>query len=296
MLRCPLASLRSKLALAAGAAALALSAPLAASDAAPEAESEAALPPLGLMGTIPIYWGESGGFAELLAGQSDLHWARASLERGYRLVPLDYLSPEALAGQKFLLLAQPRGLTADENVALDAWVRAGGRLLLFADPQMTGESRFALGDRRRPQDVALLSPILAHWGLELRFDPAQDAGWQMRDFAGTPLPTRLSGTFASAGDTANCTLTTDDLVAECGLGGGFALVLADAALLDLTDPAPESIAALATLLERAFGDQAGQGGIGRADVVAFDNIAENQEYDRNSGRLVNGSESISSPP
>ncbi|RIV83182.1 ABC transporter [Aurantiacibacter xanthus] len=289
MLRCPLALLRSSLALALGAA-LALSAPLAAE------EREAALPQLALMGTVPIYWGESATFDELLAGEAELHWARTSLELDYRLVPLDYLSPEALAGQQFLLLAQPRGLTADENVALDNWVRAGGRLLLFADPQMTGESRFALGDRRRPQDTALLSPILAHWGLELRFDPAQDANWQMREFAGSPVPTRLSGTFATLGDAPTCTLSAADLVAQCSLGGGFALILADAALLDLADPAPESAPALSALLTRAFGDEAGQGGSARAEVVSSDNIARNQEYDGISGGLVNHHEQGSAPP
>ncbi|WP_161981582.1 Gldg family protein [Aurantiacibacter suaedae] len=288
--------LRSNLALALAAAALALSAPLAASDAMPETQGDAPLPQLGLMGTIPIYWGESGGFAELLAGEAELHWARASLEQGYHLVPLDYLSPEALAEQKFLLLAQPRGLTADENVALDAWVRAGGRLLLFADPLMTGESRFALGDRRRPQDVALLSPILAHWGLELRFDPGQSADWQMRDFAGTPLPARLAGTFGMVGEAQSCTLSAGDLVAQCGLGSGFALIVADAALLDLADPVSESAPALSMLLARAFGDNAGAGGTARAEAVSSENIAENQEYDRNSGTLVNDREGINAPP
>ena len=31
---------------------------------------EATLPELGLMGTIPIYWGEAGDFGELLAVES----------------------------------------------------------------------------------------------------------------------------------------------------------------------------------------------------------------------------------
>lgn len=296
MFRCPLASLRSRLALAVGAAALALSPPLAASDAAPEAGSTSALPSLGLMGTIPIYWGESNGLAELLAGEAELHWARASLERDYHLVPLDYLSPEALAGQHLLLLAQPRGLTPEENVALDNWVRSGGHLLLFADPLMTGESRFALGDRRRPQDTALLSPILAHWGLELQFDPSQDANWQMREFAGRALPTRFSGAFSTVGDTPSCTLSASDLVAQCGLGSGFALIVADAALLDLADPVPESGPALAMLLERAFADNAGRNGGRGGDAVSSDNIAQNQEYDNKSGSLVNASEGINSPP
>ena len=65
------------------------------------------------------------------------------------------------------MMIQPRPLSPQENVALDNWVAAGGRLLLFADPALTEDSAFAIGDRRRPQDVVLLSPILARWGLEL---------------------------------------------------------------------------------------------------------------------------------
>jgi hypothetical protein len=121
------------------------------------------------------------------------HWARPVLEQRFRLVPLDYLSADALAPHDTLLLAQPRALSAEENVALDGWVRGGGSLLLFADPMMTGESRFNLGDRRRPQDVALLSPILTHWDLELVFDDSQAAGLRFLGGNGPQLPVNLAG-------------------------------------------------------------------------------------------------------
>src|SRR5688500_18207995 len=137
---------------------------------------QANVPELGLMGTIPIYWGEAGDFGEVLAGSGNAHWARARLETDYQLSPLDTLDEDSLAGIDLLLLAQPRALSPAENVALDAWVRGGGRLLLFADPMLTGESRFAIGDRRRPQDVILLSPILDHWGLAVAFDDDRPAG------------------------------------------------------------------------------------------------------------------------
>ena len=73
---------------------------------------------------------------------------------------------------------------------------SGGLLLLFADPLLTGESRYAIGDRRRPQDVALLSPILAHWGLELRFAEQPDAAPQLRALGDLALPVEQPGQLA----------------------------------------------------------------------------------------------------
>ena len=117
---------------------------------ASEAPPRDQLPALALMGSVPIYWGEPGQLGDLLGDANPPHWARAVLERRWRLVPLDYLDEAALEAQERLLMAQPRGLSPEENVALDAWVRGGGHLLLLADPMMTGASRYPLGDRRRP--------------------------------------------------------------------------------------------------------------------------------------------------
>ena len=205
-------------------------------------------PELGLMGSIPIYWGETETFGDALSGNAPTHWARARLEAGYVLRPLDTLSEQSLAGLDYLLLAQPRALSGPENVALDAWVRQGGRLLLFADPLMTGESRFAIGDRRRPQDVILLSPILEHWGLRLEFDDAQPAGVALVG-GDARIPVNLPGRFA-AGE--NCTTAADGVLASCTIGAGQVLVLADAAVLDLYDPHPEAAAALGRLLALSF--------------------------------------------
>lgn len=226
-----------------------------------------ARPALAIMGTIPIYWGEAADLGELIDGAHRAHWARAALEREWRLVPLDFLSDAALAGQARLLLAQPRGLAPEENVALDKWVRAGGLLLLFADPMMTGESRFGLGDRRRPQDVALLSPILAHWGLVLEFDPEQPAGAQMREIAGGRVPVDLAGRFArhpeaEEGGIAQCTFGGDSVLARCVLEQGRIVLLADGAMLDLAGPRPGEAEALALVAALAFGDSgeiAGEG-------------------------------------
>jgi hypothetical protein len=208
---------------------------------------------LGLMGTIPIFWGEEAAFGDALSGNASPHWARDRLEARFALRPLDTLSDATLRDLDFLLLAQPRALAPSENVALDAWVRAGGRVLLFADPMLTGESRFAIGDRRRPQDVILLSPILGRWGLRLEFDDSQPAGPATLD-AAVPIPVNLPGRFALAGEAGDCTLEAANVLARCTIGEGQALVLADAAVLDLQQPHPAASAALSWLAEQGFGE------------------------------------------
>jgi hypothetical protein len=203
-------------------------------------------PELGLMGTIPLYWGEAAAFGDALSGRATHHWARAQLEKRYSLRPLDTLSAESLAGLDFLLLAQPRALSGPENVALDEWVRAGGHLMLFADPLLTGESRFAIGDRRRPQGAILLSPILEHWGLRLEFDDSQREGPALVDGR---IPVNLPGAFVSEG---GCVTQLDGLLARCAIGEGQLLAVADSAVLDLYEPDPAAPAALDWLLEQGF--------------------------------------------
>jgi len=136
-----------------------------------------------------------------------------------------------------------------QGVALDAWVGAGGRLLLFADPLLTGESRFAIGDRRRPQDVILLSPILGHWGLRLEFDDSRREGVALVGGKGR-IPVNAPGSFVSEGD---CAVESDGLLARCAIGKGRVLAVADAALLDLYEPDPAAPAALDWLVGEGFG-------------------------------------------
>jgi hypothetical protein len=231
---------------------LGLAAALSVLAAPGNAQEPAPRPELGLMGTIPIFWGETGELSELISGGGEVHWARARLEAAYTLRPLDSLSGESLEGLEFLLLAQPRPLSPAENVALDAWVRAGGRLLLFADPMLTGESRFALGDRRRPQDVILLSPILRHWGLELEFDIDLPEGFAELMAVGVRIPVNRPGRFVEVSAESPCTLAVDNVLARCTIGAGRALVLADAALLDLHHAHPAAPGALDWLVERGF--------------------------------------------
>ena len=215
--------------------------------APPEAERQ----PLGLFTSLPLLWGEAPGVAELLATPPPPHWAKSFLERDYRLIALDTL--HLPTGMRFLLVAQPRVFSPDENVALDQFVRSGGHLLLFADPMLTWDSAFAIGDRRRPQDTVLLSPILTRWGLELQFDESQPSG--AREIAGIPvnLPGMLALLPKQPGPSlaTTCRIEAGGLLAKCRIGRGSALIVADAAVLE-PDGQPQQITALNDLIRQAF--------------------------------------------
>lgn len=184
---------------------------------------------VGLFSSLPLLWEERENVGDLLGAKAKRPWTAAALARAGKVVPIDRLDkvPEGL---DVLVLAQPRALAPDENVALDDWVRAGGHVLLFADPLLTAESRFALGDRRRPQDTVMLSPILTRWGLQLNFDDEQEPGQREAMVAGVQLPVAMYGAFSATGK--DCTIADGGLSARCRIGKGTVLAIADAALLE----------------------------------------------------------------
>lgn len=202
---------------------------------------------IGLYSSLPIAWNENEDIRGMLADETPPHWALTALRARGRVVPVDTLADGKgellLPGASLLVLAQPRPLTPQENVALDAWVQRGGRVLLFADPMLTAHSRFSPGDPRRPQDIALLSPILARWGLAQEFDEGQDAGEHVVPLGEGDLPLNLPGRFRELGKSgggsgmngegvATCRLEAGGLIADCAAGKGRILAIADAALLE----------------------------------------------------------------
>jgi hypothetical protein len=217
--------------------------------------------PIGLFTTLPILWAEAGDIGQLIDPQQTPHWAQAELARRGPITALDTLAGPGeansdgvgspLSALHRLVVAQPRPLSAAENVALDAWVRRGGRLLLIADPALTEDSAFPLGDPRRPQTSVLLSPILARWGLELQFDETQRFGSAVIGALGAAVPTNLAGRFVRRG-ASHCRLWAAGLATTCAIGRGQVTALADAAVLERDDPAGARQQALSQLLDRAL--------------------------------------------
>ena len=185
---------------------------------------------VGLFTSLPIYWGE-GGIAQIIDGGGERDWVRTLIEQRFDIEPLDTVEADALAKVDRAILAQPRPLAPSENVALDEWVREGGRLLVFADPLLTRHTDYALGDKRRPQDVVLLSPILNRWGLELKFDESQPGGERWVEAYGGNFPVNLAGEFAMR-EGFDCFVSETGVLAQCNVGKGRVTLLADAAILD----------------------------------------------------------------
>ncbi|HEX2794839.1 MAG TPA: DUF4350 domain-containing protein [Croceicoccus sp.] len=220
------------------------SSPTKSSAAAPamasDGQAPAAKTDLLLFTSLPILWSE-GGMADMLSTDAPVHWARKVLEHDRALKPVDNLTQLPVGGT--LVMAQPRALAPEENVALDNWVRAGGKLLLIVDPMLDTHSSYGLGDRRRPEAIAMLSPILARWGLRLVNDPRGD---HVARWSGHAVPVAEGGLFELTGKGHESRCRLDDgaaqaLAASCRVGRGHVLLLGDATFL-------------------AHGDHAGQGG------------------------------------
>jgi hypothetical protein len=219
---------------------------------------------LGLMSSLPLYWPEGSNLADLAAGRGEAVWQRTAMEQAYALVPLDTLSPIAaqspgapetdpLAGLTRLAVIQPRGLSPADNVALDSWVRRGGRLLLVLDPALTGEYVLPLGDPRRPVDTALIPPVVARWGMAVRFDDTQPATVTTAPLGDAILPLALPGRITVTDPAAGgCSVTAGGAAAICRVGEGRVTLVADAALFEHRELAGEGGAGLVAVLTAAL--------------------------------------------
>lgn len=190
-----------------------------------------------LLTGLPMAFGES---FTLDAPKSPV---MAAIEQDYRVKLID--GPEALASRGLLLAAQPRALTPERLVALDAWVRGGGRLLLLADPRLTWPSDLPLGDRQRPPYAFADTGLLAHWGLRSEA-PAPGASAMVGfSVAGEAVQSDSAGTLSRV--EGSCKVAVDKRSAECRLGKGRALVVADADFLRLPGGPAAMVGMLATL-------------------------------------------------
>lgn len=190
------------------------------SPAPPAARPAEEKPALLLLTSLPLVFGEQ---FSLDGGGSP---ALKALETRYRVVPISVADPAELAKGRVLLMAHPPAQAAEHLVALDEWVRRGGRVLLLADPLLEWPSERPLGDALRPPPMFADTGLLARWGL--RLDAPDERGpraLQLGEFEVlTASPGKLFG---------RCAISADRLVARCALGRGRATIVADADLLDV---------------------------------------------------------------
>ena len=197
-----------------------------------DGEAAAEKPQLMLMTSLPLRLGE-GSIKRQLQGGGGPAPAYRRLQQFYSILSLDDLDPLDTRPSGLLLLVQPRALAPSELVALDDWLRAGGHALILADPALMWPSAYPLGDARRPLFTSMLSPLFAHWGVELvlPMDRAENAVEQR--IGGWAIETVTPGAFVKRDDAAPvaaCEGTPSALV-TCAVGQGRAVLLADADLL-----------------------------------------------------------------
>ncbi len=256
-------------------------------DPVPESSFEllARAEPLGLMTSMPLYWPITSDMSEIINGTAERPWQSAAFSHDHEVLPLDSLAPvpalspgmpdrNPIADLERLAVIQPRGLSPQDNVALDKWVRDGGRLLLVLDPQLTGHYAVPLGDPRLPTYAALIPPVVERWGLEVVFDDQQaEQRAVSMPFADEPFELALAGEVRLRSEDIDCELSGERTLAQCKVGEGRVTLLADAAIFEdgahlhgdrerhadahPEDHADERSEPLIALMRFAFSDQEG---------------------------------------
>lgn len=191
-------------------------------------------PQVGIVSALPLFWAEGAAPAALLSPGPAGRPSPLVGALGAR--PVDSIDPVSLGGLDTLILAQPRLLRPVELVALDDWVRQGGRAVIFADPLLMWPSGLSVGDPRRAPLTSLLDPLLTHWGLRLEPVAPGDQGVRRQMLSGGQvLLVAGASRFSLAPDAENaasCSLAERGLMAFCTVGRGGARLIADADLLD----------------------------------------------------------------
>ena len=190
---------------------------------------EAQRPPLMLLTTLPLIFSE--GFTLHEGGSKAL----TAIEARYQVVPIATTDAASLKQARLLLLAHPLAQPAETLVDLDRWVRAGGRVLLLADPRLEWPSERPLGDKLRPPPAFADTGLLEHWGL--RLDAPEEAGPRQLKLGGRAILAWSPGVLSGS-----CRIGEAGFVARCRIGKGQATVVADADFLnvDLLDGPTEN--------------------------------------------------------
>jgi hypothetical protein len=178
---------------------------------------------------LPLFFGE-GNVDDVLNGKSAESPLIKRLNETRRTVPLDILDQKSLTPVKYLLAIQPARLPPDELVAFDAWVRGGGRALIFADPDLVWPLALMPGDPRQPPGSTLLDPLFAHWGLTLEGMRDRPRAVSIQSARETVVVIN-SGRWTSK--TKACVVSDKQLVVTCSIGMGRVTLIAD---VDLADP------------------------------------------------------------
>jgi hypothetical protein len=186
-------------------------------------------PAVTMLTGLPLRWSAGGDIAAMIAegANDDPALARLTAAGPVSLVDslVDHVPPPGGA----LLIAHPRALAPQELVAIDAFVRGGGRAVVLADALSGWPGRHPLGDLRNAPVTSLLTPLLDHWGVTLAAAPADESAALPADVDDARLRLFSAGRFDRLPPT--CRAFADRHVARCSIGAGEAWLVGDADLI-----------------------------------------------------------------
>lgn len=201
----------------------------------PSPDAALSMPKVGIVSALPLFWPEAPATSVLMMEGAE--GRRNPLVDALGVTAVDSVQAKTLSGLDTLVLAQPRLLQPAELVALDDWIRNGGRAVVFADPLLMWPSALSVADPRRAPLTSLLDPLLTHWGLRLEpVPPDEQALRRVMLSDGHVLIVAGASRFvlapADSSGGASCALVERGLMALCRLGRGSVRLIADADVLD----------------------------------------------------------------
>ena len=191
--------------------------------------ASAGSPAVTMLTGLPLRWSGGGDITAIIAGGVRDDPALVRLEATGPVSLVDSLVDHVPPPGGTLLIAHPRALAPRELVAIDAFVRGGGRVVILADALSGWPARYPLGDPRNPPVTSLLAPLLDHWGITLGAAPVAETAALPVDVDGARLRLFSAGRFG--GLPPQCLAYASRRIARCAIGRGDAWLVGDADLL-----------------------------------------------------------------
>lgn len=193
------------------------------------AVAPAGAPAVTMLTGLPLRWSGGSDFASMVREgvMDDPALARLEVAGPVSLVDslVDSVPPPGAA----LLIVHPRALAPRELVAIDLFVRGGGRAVVLADALSGWPQRHPLGDPRNPPVTSLLTPLLDHWGVTLAAAPTGPQAAQAVDIDGSRFRLFSAGRFDRLPPT--CRALAGRRVARCRIGEGDVWLVGDADMI-----------------------------------------------------------------
>lgn len=193
------------------------------------AAAPAGSPAATVLTGLPLRWSGEGDMAAMIAAGMRDDPALARIEAAGPVLLVDSLVDHVPPPGGALLVAHPRALAPRELVAIDAFVRGGGRAVVLADALSGWPARHPLGDPRNPPVTSLLTPLLDHWGVVLGAVSADEIEPETADIDGIRLRLFSAGRFVRL--SRQCRAYAHHRILQCRIGRGEAWLVGDADLL-----------------------------------------------------------------